>query len=285
MMGGILYGLGAAFGWGVSDFLAARAVRTFGVTITIIYLQLIGISSFGVLLWLLGEAPRGSLATWGVLFGISFINSFGAFFIYRAFNQGIVSIVAPIVSSFGVVTLALAVLFSGEEPTQIAITGALVTVAGVVLVSAVSRNGSDAAGRSAWAGVPSALGAMLSFGVFLWAVDFVVPEVGVFWPVMVGKVTDVLIALVLLVLRPRPFVRPSAGLWWRIAVVSTLNTVGFLSFNIGVTVADAAIVSPISSLASPVTILLAWLFFRERLSRVQWLGVVTILIGVLLVGL
>ncbi len=284
MIGGIFYGLGAAVGWGVSDFLAARAVRIFGVTLTIIYLQLVGITSFGVLLWLLGEAPRGSFAVWGVVVAISFINSFGAFFIYRAFRQGIVSIVAPIVSSYGVVTLMLAVLLSGEEPSRIAITGALVTVAGVVLVSAVSRNGGTA-GKAAWAGVPSALGAMLSFGIFLWAVDFVVPEVGVFWPVMVGKVTDVLLAIGLLVLRPRPFLRPSRELWWRIVVVSLLNSMGFLAFNMGVTVADAAIVAPLSSLASPITILLAWLFFRERLSRMQWLGVVTVLIGVVLVGL
>jgi drug/metabolite transporter (DMT)-like permease len=283
MIGGILYGLGAALGWGVSDFMAARAVRTLGVTLTIVYLQVIGILSFGVVLALVGDLPQLALPTWAGLFGISLFNSAGAFFIYRAYMVGTVSLVAPIVSSYGVITLALAVLFSGEQPTQIAIGGALITVFGVILVSMIPPDRTGATQLSL-RGIPAALGAMLSFGIYLWAIDLVIADTGVLLPVMTGKITDMLLAIGLLFVRRRPFIRPSRGLWWRIIAVSTLNSIGFLAYNIGVTMADAAIVGPISSLASPVTILLAWLFFRERLSRIQWAGVTIILIGVILIS-
>ena len=40
-----------------------------------------------------------------------------------------------------------------------------------------------------------------------------------------------------------------------------------------------------TSLFSAVTVLMAWVILRERLSRAQWAGVAVILFGVLLVSL
>jgi uncharacterized membrane protein len=46
-----------------------------------------------------------------------------------------------------------------------------------------------------------------------------------------------------------------------------------------------SIVTALASIFSAVTVLLAWVFLRERLHVVQWAGVAGLLIGVLLVSL
>jgi drug/metabolite transporter (DMT)-like permease len=69
-----------------------------------------------------------------------------------------------------------------------------------------------------------------------------------------------------------------------IVVASLLNTLAFVAFNLGVTVGSTAIVATLSSLASAVTVLLAWLILRDRLAPWQWVGVGIILGGVVLVS-
>jgi drug/metabolite transporter (DMT)-like permease len=57
----------------------------------------------------------------------------------------------------------------------------------------------------------------------------------------------------------------------------------FLSVAIGYTTDQVSVVSVLASLFSAVTVLLAWIFLREKLQWSQWLGIVIIFLGVSLV--
>jgi uncharacterized membrane protein len=46
-----------------------------------------------------------------------------------------------------------------------------------------------------------------------------------------------------------------------------------------------SVVSVLASLYGAVTVLLAWIFLRERLDMSQWFGIVMIFVGVVLVSL
>jgi drug/metabolite transporter (DMT)-like permease len=276
---GILYGLAAALCWGTSDFLATRATRTIGVLQTAFYIQLIGMIVLGTFLLLWTDMPTVSPAIWGLAVVVSLVNMAGTLLLYRAFTIGILALVAPIAASSAAVAMLLALL-SGERPTTVGLIGGVLVVIGVVTLSRV-RNPS---GTVSLAGVPEALGVSVCFGTYFWSVNFVTPEMGVLWPVLVVRAVEMVGALLLLLLLGSRPAGMSKNLWPVVAVASILNTMAFVAYNLGISQAVTAIVAPLASLASGVTVLLAWLFLRDRLSRLQWVGVVIILIGVVLVS-
>lgn len=281
---GVIYGLLAACCWGASDFLGTLVVRRIGVLQTLFYMQLLSILVLGAFLLIFSTVPVVAADIWALAVGISFINTIGGMLLYRSFAIGTLAIVAPVASSFAVFTMVLALLFSGERPALLALGGALLVVFGVILVSIPSSD-SQATGRIVLAGVPEALGVVVCFGIYFWSIEFVTPLTGVFWPVLLVSITDLLAVLVLFFSWSMPPVSVPRPLWLPVIGAALFSSMAFIAFNLGVTFADTAIVTPLSSLASGVTVLLAWLVLRDRLTLWQWGGVVIIIIGVLLVSL
>jgi drug/metabolite transporter (DMT)-like permease len=144
---------------------------------------------------------------------------------------------------------------------------------------------------------------MLIFGVCYWALRYPVAILGGTTTVFISKVADMivlmLIALVGLLFHhlrsrgnsaareraPWYVIRwPARPFWLWVIPVALLDTAANVAYNLGITVSLIAVVSVISSLFSAVTVLLAWVFLRERLARWQWAGVGAILVGIALVS-
>jgi drug/metabolite transporter (DMT)-like permease len=133
-------------------------------------------------------------------------------------------------------------------------------------------------------GVLEALGVTVCFGSALWALDFVTPALGSLWPVLVTKAVETFGALLLLLGRKSAPVRLSRVTWPLVACAGLCDNLAFVSFNTGLGSTYTSIVTALASLFGAVTILLAWVILRERLSFGQWAGVAVILVGVLLVS-
>ncbi|HEX8033982.1 MAG TPA: DMT family transporter [Ktedonobacterales bacterium] len=249
----------------------------------------------------------------------------GAGLLYRAFAIGTLAIVSPIAASYAAITALLAMLLSREQPRLPQLIGIICTLGGVILASAVSNNPpGDHAGTpslpvgnpakrpskaplSLAPGLPEALLSMLLFGVAYWALRFVVADLGGVTVAFIAKASD-LIALLLLTLAvallqrhssrrtpahsatlsPLP-TQPAASRWniFLLAVIPTalLDTAANIAYNLGIAGSLTSIVAVISSLFSAVTVLLAWIFLRERLSRWQWVGTIAIFLGIALVSI
>ena len=277
---GIFYGLTAALCWGMADFLVTRLTRRIGTLRALFYIQLVGLLAAGAPLLVLPGVQDARLDTWALILTISLINCAGTLLLYRAFAIGTLALVSPIASAFAVISALLA-LAAGERPALTALLGALLLIGGVVVVSR-SHGG---AGRGTLAGVPEALGVALCFGIYFWAINFVTPSLGVFLPVLVTRAVELAGALLILVFKrgAGPLRLPPA-LWPLVLSAALPDTLAFVMFNLGVGSAYTAIVTALASLFSAVTVLLAWVFLRERLSFSQWAGVAVILLGVLLVS-
>jgi drug/metabolite transporter (DMT)-like permease len=134
-------------------------------------------------------------------------------------------------------------------------------------------------------GVLEALGVTICFGGALWALDFVTPALGILWPVLVTKAIETVGALLWLFGRGSAPVRLSRDTWPLVIGAGLCDNMAFVAFNTGLGSAYTSIVTALASLFSAVTVLLAWVMLRERLSPGQWVGVTVILVGVLLVSL
>jgi drug/metabolite transporter (DMT)-like permease len=135
-------------------------------------------------------------------------------------------------------------------------------------------------------GVGWAITAALGFGVMFWFLGFyVLPAVGA--PVSVWAMRLTSIVALALVAAPagKSLALPRGAVWWALFVAGILDTSAFLATNAGLQTGQVSVVSVLASLYGAVTVLLAWIFLRERLEISQWFGLAMIFAGIVLVSL
>jgi drug/metabolite transporter (DMT)-like permease len=225
-----------------------------------------------------------------VLAGI--FNGVASLALYRSFEVGKMSVVAPLSASYPALTVALS-FFSGERLTALRIAGIVLIVAGVIFVArgetaaAPSKNTATAAssGRTS-DGVSWAFVSAVGFGILFWLLGIrIVPAVGFAATVwMIRLTSSILTAAVVLagkqtLVPPREM--PVAGLLLSMGI---LDTGAFILNNRGMQLEQVSVVSVLASLYGAVTVLLAAIFLRERLARWQWLGIAAIFAGIALIS-
>ncbi len=284
---GIVAGLVAALSFGVGDFVAQRATRQLGWLPMMFWLQLMSLPLLLCAAIVGSGAPTldGPVVTRVVLCGLA--NLVGAIGLYRAFEVGKLSVVSPVASAFGAVTVLCSIV--AGDPLPMGVLVALgVVVFGVVLVSVVRAShetSSSAAPTGAGArwgrgrGAGWALVAAVGFGTAFYGLDAAVDSLGPAWPIVGFRVVSLPLVLVMLRARRTPFPWPSRCAL-RLFVVAILETIGLIVYSIGLKTEHVGIVAVIASLFAAVTVVLAQIVLRERLEWWQWAGIVALLVGV-----
>ena len=292
---GILLGLATALAWGSADLCARFATHKIGTFRTMLYMQLTGFVLLTLVMhwfggW--GHLVDGSgwrPWAWGILAGI--LNTSSTLALYRSFEIGKMSIVAPLSASYPVLTMLLSVL-TGERLTIARFVGIALTITGVIVVAHGEVTPDDAnpldentrPGKK-FLGVGWALSAAGGFGVMFWILGIrVVPLLGGAPSVWVIRLTGVLLtALVVLGLR-RPVGLPSLKDNRWILAIGILDTGAYLLNNFGLQHEQVSVVSVLASLYGAVTVALAAIVLREPVSRMQWLGIISIFVGIVLIS-
>src|SRR5262245_17737795 len=122
----MLYGLGAALGFGLADLLGAVSTRRIGVALTLFVIQVV--SAVGLSLLLLtpiaGTDPlSASGVAWAALISAGAMGTVSFFCFYRALQLGPVAVVSPVFASYAAVAVLLSVVLGGERLSAMAWTG------------------------------------------------------------------------------------------------------------------------------------------------------------------
>jgi drug/metabolite transporter (DMT)-like permease len=288
---GILLGVLTAFAWGGSDFLARFATHRIGTLRTTLYMQFTGFLLLTMALpWLggwghLADGSGWRPWVWGVAAGL--LNSVGTLSLYRSFEVGKLAIVAPISSSYPVLTVLLSVA-SGEHLRPARIVGIACTILGVVLVAAGERPPATeevAAARRGGNGMGWAFCSALGFGLLFWLLGTrIIPATGAPQAVWVLRLTcSVLTAAIILVAR-QPIRPPTDRVGGWVLAMGLTDTGAFVLNNIGMRIEQVSVVSVLASLYGAITVGLAAIVLREHVSRWQWLGIVFIFAGIALIS-
>lgn len=281
----LFFGLTTAFGYGTSDFVARQASQRIGHVRVLFYMELVGFVILAPLAYLFERGLWTWSNAWLLLLGLGVLNTFCTLFLYRAFEYGVLSVVSPIASSYPAATAALAIVFLNEFPGIPATLGIVSVLAGILLLGRGGVHPSNAPPRNARVGLVSAFAAFAGYGVFYFALKYVVADVG---PVTVATTVRLVGVVLLLALHAAGTLRvlglPRA-LWSSLASMGVLDSLAFIAFNVGIVGGSVAIVSTLSGLFSAVTVGLAVAFLHERLTRAQLVGVLSIFVGVVLIAL
>lgn len=292
---GILLGLMTAISWGCSDFLARFSARKIGSIRTTLWMQFAGLVMLtATLRWVggWGHLFDGSGWTpwaWGI--GAGCLNAFSTLCLYRSFEVGKMSVVAPISASYPALTMGLSLL-TGERLTALRVAGIVLILVGVVVVArgeaSTVENVEDAPGAatSRVPGIGIALLSALGFGVLFWVLgNRAVPLVGFAATVWMIRLTSSVVTAGFLLVRRQPMALPLDGkvAWW-ILGMGVLDTAAFVMNNLGMKLEQVSVVSVLSSLYGAVTVLLAAVVLREHLRKIQWVGIVGIFAGIALIS-
>lgn len=292
---GILLGLATALSWGSADLFARFATRRIGTFRTMLYMQMCGFCLVTLATPRLGgwghlfDGSGWQPWAWGILAGV--LNTFSTLALYRSFEIGKLSIVAPISACYPVLTMLLSAL-TGERLTPLRLPALALTIAGVIVVARGEQAPGDAnpideqmQPAKKGLGVNWAIFSAVCFGVMFWLLGLrVVPLLGSSPSVWIIRLTSAITtALVMLAARQSMAPPPRQDAPW-ILGVGFLDTSAYVFNNYGMLHEQTSVVSVLASLYGAVTVALAALFLREKVSPSQWLGILAIFIGIILIS-
>ena len=282
----ILLGIGGMFGWGLYDFLGGVFAKQIGSFKSLFWSQLAGLIS----IFLLAIVFRSRVNTPVLVIILSLIAailySAGYLFFFKGFELGNVSIIAATMNLWTVFTMLFAFMFMGQRLFALQALGVLMIVFGATLAS---LNWSEIKNQKFQlsAGVKEAVFGAFFFGIF-WNVSEIVSEkIGWLLTTLFIKLGIILFLLIfsLLVKQGIGLTKTSTKTKTIILLMGVIETGAVALVNYGLTIGDAILITPIASALSIVTITLAIIFLKDKITKFQGFGIITAIVGIIVTAL
>lgn len=271
----VLVGLASAAAWGAGDFLggaASRRASLYGVVITS---QLVGLAVVFTAAVLFNQPfPPAEHLLGGALAGL--LGVVGVLALYQALATGKMGVAAPVSAVVAALVPVIVSLFTMSLPDTSTLLGFVIALFSVWFVS---RTGSEPIRRSDLL-LPICAG--LGFGLFFVAISKV-NTVSTLYPLVAARLASLSFLVLITALRQQPRGVPRSALG--ITVLSgALDAGGNAFFVVAAALGRLDVVAVLASLYPAVTVLLAWVLLRERVTRLQGLGVLAALVAVVLIS-
>jgi transporter family protein len=277
----ILLAISSMLGFGLADFMAKAILNKASAFRTVLISQSIGSVIYLVSMVVYDLAlPDVSLLLLALLSGS--LSAVALFSYYKALSIGKASVVSPISSCLIVVAVVLSFLVLGETLTGLQTILIVLVFLGMLLV-AFERSATKSASSNV-----SMLFALVV--VFLGGANTIIQK----WIatsvhyllgfclarlVMVGF----LLSLIPLLGKETPTPRVPR-MYLTMGLLGVLDVTAFFAWFMGLGQGLVSIVTPIANSSPAVTIILAHIFLRERVLLHQKIGIVTIILGVMLLS-
>lgn len=273
----IASGLASAVCWGSGDFSGGLATRRGSVYSVVVISQLIGAGFLIALALTSGEGiPSSGNLILGGIAGVS--SAIGLVALYIGLASGRMGVVAPVAAVVAAAIPILVSFFFEGAPATSQLVGFGIALVAVWLLSGGGDGGAIQA-RELGLAVTAGLG----FGTFFILIDQV-SESALLWPLVAARIASIGFLLMLTMAR-RGWERPARNLLPLIVLSGIFDTGGNTFFALAARMGRLDIAVVLSSLYPAATVLLAWLFLKERLVPKHWLGVVAALVALVFIAL
>jgi bacterial/archaeal transporter family protein len=278
----ILLGIGGMFGWGIYDFLGGVFAKQIGSFKSLFWSQLAGLIS----IFLLAIVFKSSINVPILVIILSpiaaIVYSAGYLFFFKGFEIGNVSIIAATMNLWAVFTMLFAFMFMGQRLSTMQSLGVLMILSGATLAS---LNWSEIRNQrfQLSSGVKEAILGAFFFGVF-WNISEIISEkVGWLLTTLFVKFGIILFLLFFsfLVKQEIGLTKISAKTKYIILLMGIIEVSAVALVNYGLTIGEAILITPIASALSIVTISLAIIFLKDKVTKIQGFGIITAIVGII----
>lgn len=263
-----LFALVSSLSWGVADFLGGLAARRAGAA------QVLAVSypSGAITITFLAIfVVPGTLST--ELVGISILAGtagvIAVSLLYAALVRGQMGVVAPITAVMSGAIPVFVGLTRGEQPSAYAFAGMGLALVAVVLVS---RESAHHHGKTPISAIGLAIASGVAIGIYLTIIGLAPADSGV-WVATLGRWFSTIIMITFVVVIVRSFDKSTFP--WKLAIIAgVLDSSANALFQLASQRGLLSIVAILGSLYPAATVVLARVVIKERMNRVQSVGVV-----------
>jgi len=289
----VFAGLAGMFGWGFADFFAKKTIDKVGDMTTLTWAHIYGAAFLASLVWArslagggLSGLPQGSKELSIIMF-FGVLQALVYFFAYRGFGKGKLALLNPIFSSYSGLAVILSVMVFGEVlgGWQLAVLALIFT--GILLINVDHE--SLALGKLKFLKIPGMkdmLNAALLAGFWIpsWAHFVSGKDWLAYAAVMYVFMTATIILLSLKHLfNPKIF---NKSVWKYFFLIGFSEVIAYVGISLGFSqTSHTSVVAVLSAGFSIPTVILARIFLKERVTKLQFFGVALVISGVVLVSL
>jgi len=270
------FALAASLAWGAGDFSGGVATRRAKVLSVVIAAHAIGLMMLIALALIWSEPfPTTLDIIWGSVAGLA--GAVGVVAFYQSLSVGRMGIVAPITAMLSAAVPVLFGAFFEGLPGPLQLIGFVLALIAVGLISSLGV----VKGRPKGLGLAFLAG--LGFGSFFILISRVSHGV-IFWPLAAARLTSFLFLLAVILVRRQKII-PKKSVLPVVFLAGALDVAGNVFFVLATHAGRLDVAAILSSLYPAVTVLLASIILKERITRIQTIGICIALVAIPLISL
>lgn len=272
----ILFGLLSALTWGAGDFNGGLAVKRSNPYGVIAVAHTVSLLLLLVAVFIVGEPiPPLHDWLWGGASGLA--GGVGLMLLYRALAEGRMSVAAPVSAVVAAALPVLVGLVQDGLPDLWILIGFLLALTAVWLVS----GGEGPVIRFDNLRMPIIAG--IAFGAFFIFIERA-SHTALLWPLIAVRIVSVSTMLGYALLTRQEWI-PKRESLVPILLSSVLDTLGNAFYALSARTGRLDVAAVLGALYPGATVLLAWVFLKETISRVQTIGILLALGAIILLTL
>jgi len=278
----ILFGLSSALSWGAGDFTGGIASRKTGAYRTVFYGEVIGIFVLFFVIAIFGEPiPNSRTWTFAILAGV--LGTMGLILLYHSMTLGLMSIAAPVSALLAAVLPVIVGIFREGLPEWMTIIGFGFALFAVWMISQGEGGIKNIFSHLTDLKLPLLAG--IGFGSYFVFMHEATNTGATIWPMVASRFGGLILITTYMFITRTSWKVTDSSAWPIITLNGILDISGNVFFILAGQAGRLDVAAVLSSLFPGSTVLLAWIFLKERLNRNQWIGILSALTAIVLMTL
>lgn len=277
----ILYGIASAATWGAADFIGGLASKRTSPYRVLFLAEIAGLIPFTALALLTREPiPSASDLLWGAI--SSLVGLTGLTILYRVLAEGQMSIAAPVSALFAALIPVIFGFFTLGAPSLATMTGFGLAFLAVWLISQTDTTNwrFPLRGFHSFADLRLPLLSGLFFGLYFIVIHRATLN-AFFWPLVMARFAG-FVAFGLYALVTRQPAMPPRDVWGFCIINGVIDIGGNAFYILSAQTGRIDMAAVLGALYPASTVLLAWIFLKEKITWVQTFGVLLVFAAIVL---
>ncbi len=275
----ILFGLFAALGWGAGDFTGGLASRKTGAYRAVFYGEVIGIILLLIVVFVAGE-PLPNQKIWLLSMLAGALGTVGLMFLYHSMTLGMMSLATPVSALLAASLPVLVGIFKEGIPQLLTIIGFGFALFAVWMISQGESGVTNILAHLSDLKLPLLAG--IGFGLYFVLMHEATRTGATIWPMVASRSGGMILITVYMLITRASWKVEDSSAWPMITINGILDISGNLFFILAGQSGRLDVAAVLSSLFPGATVMLAWIFLKERLTRNQWIGIASALVAIVL---
>ncbi|MGI0100851.1 MAG: DMT family transporter [Candidatus Micrarchaeaceae archaeon] len=281
LLSSVVFGAFSMLCYGISDILSGMVAKKNSATKLTLWYFAIGsviLAAMGLLL----PMPHISVTDIAALALLSVISAAGLFSFYKGLRVGKVSVIVPVSATWSLITVLIGALLLKEGLNTVQYIGIALIILGTVLISIKIRYLIGLKLNKLAAGIPYAILSMVLWGFLYSGIGVISQQMhNWLWPVLINTIGSMIVMLLYVLSRKPDISFPGGISKYLILLWIATGVAGFLFYSMGTSTGYISVVGPISAAAPLITVILAMVVLKEKVSLHQAIGIALIILGLI----